>query len=232
MTDSRVDRHPCCRVLELRQYTLHPGGRDVLAGLFERYFLDELAATGMHVPGLFADVADADRLVWLRGFADMTARHQALSDFYLSGRVWREHAAAANATMIDSDDVLLLQPVHLGDGYPEPAADGLAADALESGLVVDVVPLDRLTDGDAATDGVADLVVTAAQAAGAEVLMVAVTHSEPNDFPGLPVRDERVATWLARYPDDDARARVRATLGVESHDEQVHLRPLVGSQIT
>lgn len=232
MTDSHIDRHPCCRVLELRQYTLHPGGRDDLAGLFDRYFLDDLAATGMHVPGLFADLADPDRLVWLRGFADMTARRQALSDFYLTGQVWREHAAAANATMIDSDDVLLLEPVHFGDGYPEPAASGLAADGLESGLVVDVVALDRLTDGDRATDGLADRVVTAAQGAGAEVLLVAVTHPEPNDFPGLPVRDERVAIWLVRYPGDDARARVRAALGVGADDEHVQLRPLVGSQIT
>jgi hypothetical protein len=232
MTDSHVDRHPCCRVLELRQYALHPGGRDPLAALFDRYFLAELAATGMHVPGLFADVSDPDRLVWLRGFADMSRRHQGLSDFYLTGQVWREHAEAANATMIDSDDVLLLRPIHLGDGYPDPEADALTAEGLESGLAVDVLPLERLADSGVTPEGLADHVVTAAQAVGAEVLLVAVTHPEPNDFPGLPVRDEQVAVWLVRYPGDDARDRVRAALGAGPHDEQVPLRPLVGSQIT
>jgi hypothetical protein len=201
-----------------------------LAQLFDRYFLDELAATGMHAPGLFADLADPDRLVWLRGFTDMTARHQALSDFYLTGQVWREHAAAANATMIDSDDVLLLRPVHLGDGYPRPDADALATDGLESDLVVDVLPLDRLIESGGSTDDLAARVVTAAQAERGDVLLVAVTHPEPNDFPGLPVRDDRVAVWLVRYPGDDARARVRAALGVGPDDEQVYLRPLVGSQ--
>ncbi len=200
MTDTQLDRHPCCRVLELRQYALHPGGRDVLSALFDRYFLDELAAIGMHVPGLFADTGDPDRLVWLRGFADMGRRHQALSDFYLTGQVWREHAAAANATMIDSDDVLLLQPVHFGAGYPEPHAHGLEGEGPESGLSIDVLPLQRLADVGVTSEGLADYVVTAAQAVGAEVLLVAVTHPEPNDFPGLPVRDERVAVWLVRYP--------------------------------
>lgn len=232
MADASVEHHPCCQVLELRQYALHPGGRDALVALFDRCFLDGLAATGMHVPGLFADMDDPDRLVWLRGFADMTARHQALSDFYLTGQVWREHAAAANATMIDSDDVLLLQPVHLGDGYPEPVAHRLAADGHESGLVVDVLPLDRLVRAGVTTETVADHVLAATRAAGAEVLLVAVTHPEPNDFPGLPVRDEQVAVWLVRHPADDVREQVRVALGVDPHDEQVHLRPLVGSQIT
>ena len=189
--DPSLDAHPCCRVLELRQYTLHPGGLDTLADLFEHHFLDELAATGMHVPGLFADLDDPDRLVWLRGFPDMAARQRALSDFYLTGGVWREHAAAANATMIDSDDVLLLEPLHLGAGYPIPAAP--PARVLTSGrLVIDVLPLARLHAAGVPVETLVDRVLGAASHEGAEVLLVAVTHPQPNDFAGLPVRDERV----------------------------------------
>jgi hypothetical protein len=232
MADSGLDRHPCCRVLELRQYTLHPGTRDTLVELFDRYFLDELAATGMHVPGLFADLDDPDRLVWLRGSPDLAARHRSLSDFYLTGQVWREHSAAANATMIDSDDVLLLRPAYLGPGYPTPGDEPVAADEPGSDLVVDVQALDRLDDAGLTGDSLVPHVLEAAQAEGAEVLLVAATHPEPNDFPGLPVRDEQVAVWLLRAPTPAARERIRSRLGVRPGDEQRRLRAIVGSQIT
>ena len=34
----------CCPVLELRQYTLKPGQRDVLINLFERHFVESQEA--------------------------------------------------------------------------------------------------------------------------------------------------------------------------------------------
>ena len=224
--------HACCQVLELRQYTLHPGGREPLAALFEQHFLDALEETGMHVPGLFADVDDPDRLVWLRGFPNQAARHRALTDFYLTGSVWREHSAAANATMVDSDDVLLLRPAYVGPRYPHRSAPRLTRpDAAPGSLVVDVVDLGRIERAPWSGSTWVDDLVGLAQAAGAEVLLVAATHPEPNDFPGLPVRDERVGVWLVRYPDAATRDRLRKTLGLGDADEQVHLTALPGSQI-
>src|SRR6476646_230013 len=80
----------CCPIVELRQYTLHPGKRDALIDLFR-------------------DLDNPNRFVWLRGFRDMRSRAQALKNFY-GGPVWKAHCEAANATMIDSDNVLLLHP--------------------------------------------------------------------------------------------------------------------------
>ena len=57
--------------------------------------------------GWFRDIEDPDAFVWLRGFADMEARARALQAFY-RGAVWHEHREAANATMVDFDNVLLL----------------------------------------------------------------------------------------------------------------------------
>jgi NIPSNAP len=99
----------CCPVVELRQYTLHPGKRDVLIDLFDREFIEPQEALGIKVIGQFRDLDRSDRFVWLRGFHDMTSRAKALTDFY-SGPVWKAHREAANATMIDSDNVLLLRP--------------------------------------------------------------------------------------------------------------------------
>src|SRR5947207_301542 len=99
----------CCPIVELRQYTLHPGKRDVLIDLFEREFIETQEAVGSKVIGQFRNVEDPDRFVWLRGFSDMTSRTKALQDFY-GGPVWKTHREATNATMIDSDNVLLLHP--------------------------------------------------------------------------------------------------------------------------
>ncbi len=102
-------------VIELRQYTLRPGRRDELIELFDREFVETQEETGMVVLGQFRDLDDPNRFVWLRGFRDMTARHHALTAFY-GGPVWAEHGPRANATMIDSDDVLLLRPLSAGTG--------------------------------------------------------------------------------------------------------------------
>ena len=98
-----------CAVLELRDYKLHPGRRDELIALFEREFIESQEAEGARVVAQFRDLDRPDHFVWLRGFADMTARRQALEGFY-GGAVWAAHRNAANATMIDSDNVRLLRP--------------------------------------------------------------------------------------------------------------------------
>src|SRR5215469_8417835 len=98
-----------CLVVELRQYTLHDGARERLIDLFEREFIESQEALGIRLCGPFRDLEDPNRFVWLRGFHDMNQRSAMLSAFY-DGPVWRTHRDAANATMVDSDNVLLLRP--------------------------------------------------------------------------------------------------------------------------
>jgi hypothetical protein len=109
-------------VYELRQYTLHPGQRDVLIDLFEREFVETQEAVGMRVPATFRDLGNPDRFVWLRTFSDMPARLEGLAAFY-GGPVWKANRDASNGTLIDSDNVLLLRPTSPGAGF---ALDGLA----------------------------------------------------------------------------------------------------------
>jgi hypothetical protein len=116
-------------VIELRQYTMRPGQRDVLVELFDRYLIAGQEALGMRILGVFHDLDDPDRFVWLREFPDMARRKEALTKFYLEGEVWREHGPAARVTMIDSDDVLLLRPV--GD-FTVPKAERLVVTIQDS----------------------------------------------------------------------------------------------------
>lgn len=115
-----------CTVVELRQYTLHPGRREALIELFDREFVETQEAVGMRVIGQFRDAMRPDRFVWLRGFADMGQRRDALAAFY-GGPTWAANSGSANATMIDFDDVLLLRPAWRGSGVavqqPRPPAE-------------------------------------------------------------------------------------------------------------
>ncbi len=170
------------RIFELRQYTLHPGRRDELIELFEREFVESQEAVGITLIGLFRDAGRPDRFVWLRGFAEMESRREALARFY-DGDVWRLHCDAANATMVDSDNVLLLR-----------SADCEAGIELSSMLVS--APLFCLTYS-FADEG--ELNAFAAEFAGrhraqlerngGSILATFVTEPSENTFPRLPVRE-------------------------------------------
>ena len=103
--------HTSTNLIELRQYLLHAGQRDTLIDLFDREFVETQEAVGMDVLGQFRDPQRPDYFVWFRGFPDMTARHESLTAFY-EGPVWARHRDVANATMIDSDNVMLLRAGH------------------------------------------------------------------------------------------------------------------------
>jgi hypothetical protein len=171
-------------IYELRQYTLHPGRRDTLIELFEREFVESQEAVGMRLVGTFRDLDDPDRFVWVRGFPDMELRRQALTDFYY-GPVWKAHAAAANATMIDSDNVLLLRPV-LDFPATSPFPGGL--------ITVQIGPLPA--------PPVSPTVVAALE-----------TIQVENTFPALPVRaGEDLYVWFWRgSPTDAATLRLAPT---------------------
>ncbi|GAA1142545.1 NIPSNAP family protein [Kribbella jejuensis] len=203
----------CCAVADLRQYTLHPGQRDTLIELFDTYFVEGQEATGMHIAGQFRDLDDPDRFVWIRGFRDLPARAEALNSFYY-GPVWRAHAAAANATMIDSDNALLLKPVRLGPGYP-------ALDAPRTHVTGQPIIAGAVYHRGAADDGFVeyftDHVAPVLTGTGAAPVAVFESLVAENNFPQLPLRDEVVLTWFARFP------------GVSAYDE--HRRQLAASRI-
>ena len=190
-------------VIELRQYTLRPGRRDAMIDLFERVFIETQEAVGIRLIGLFRDLDDPDRFVWLRGFTDMAARKQALEDFYF-GPVWQTHREAANAEIIDSDDVLLLAPAAAGSGFPDTGR----GDDIEAGVILAGVH-DLSGPGELPDRAAFDRHVRAAlTAAGLHPLAVLATEPAENTFPRLPVRtDGPVVVWFASAADQAAADR-------------------------
>lgn len=176
-------------IVELRQYTLHPGQRDVLIELFESELIEPQEAVGMTVLGQFRDLDDDDRFVWLRGFGDMDERARSLGAFY-DGPVWREHRDAANATMIDSSDVLLLRPARPEAGFSlaNDSHHHRAAATRGSGLMALTFTLEPLVKSSDAINAFEREIVPKL-AARAVILGYFVTESAPNTFPRLPVRE-------------------------------------------
>jgi NIPSNAP len=204
----------CCPIIELRQYTLHPGKRDVLIDLFDREFVESQEALGMKVIGQFRDLDNPNRFVWLRGFRDMPSRAQALKDFY-GGSVWKAHREAANATMIDSDNVLLLHPANPTSGFSLESKTRPPAGSNEtrSELIVAVIYyLDAPVDA-GFVEFFEKTMKPEVSSSRASVLAYFVTEHSENTFPALPVREgENVFVWFARFDDPAAYQRHIAAL--------------------
>lgn len=181
-------------LVELRQYTLRGGRRDGFVDRFERSFVESQEVLGARVIGIFRDLDDPDRFVWMRGFETLEARYRALDGFY-SGPVWQANRAAANAEIVDSDNVLLLHPAGPA-ALPGPDKAGL--------IVANIQYLPA-----ALARPYADLFETVIRPriaqAGGQVFGALETDPGPNSYPRLPVREsETVHIWFARFEDEAA----------------------------
>lgn len=202
-------------IVELRQYTLKPGRRETLISLFDREFVETQEATGMTVIGQFRDLDRPDMFVWLRGFKDMEARKQALTAFY-DGPVWAAHKDAANATMIDSDDVLLITPAWPDAGFDlagsRPPADArtMSDDSRLPGFVeISIHHLQAGTEAGFAERFRREAVPQLAER-GLRLLGAFVTLHAENSFPRLPVRaGENVFIAVTGLDEATARAAGR-----------------------
>ncbi|MCW6533662.1 putative quinol monooxygenase [Sphingomonas lycopersici] len=193
-------------VFELRQYTLKGGTRSAFARLFEQQFVTSQDAVGCHVLAVFRDLDDPDRFVWIRGFADMDARKTALQTFY-TGPAWQAHRNAANAMILDSDNVLLLKRI---SGPVGPKALGNKG--------VTRIAIHRLRDVDpAAFAAFFDARMRAEiRAAGGALIATLASEAAANNFPRLPVREhDPVFLWIAHFPDE---------AGERGFDTRLHAR--------
>jgi hypothetical protein len=201
-------------VVELRDYTLHPGAREILVELFDREFVEAQEACGARVIGQFRDLDRPDHFVWLRGFSDMSARKQALTDFY-GGPVWQAHRAAANATMIDSDNVYLLRPAWPGAGFDTEQGTRPApgnATSSETRVIARVYAFDGPVEP-AFVEWFQREVVSLFDELGARTIATLVTEGAENNFPALPVRaGEQVLAWFSRFESQGAFERFLAAV--------------------
>ena len=191
-------------VIELRQYTLHPGQRDRLIELFDPMFVESQEEVGMKVIGQFRDLDDPDKFVWLRGFSDMDGRRDSLTAFY-DGPVWAANRDAANATMVDSDDVLLLRPARPNSAFvlDEDRRPAVGTTSPRPGFVqAALLQLESANDEARAVAFFETEVAPRLGGTHVSTLAYFVTEPSENTFPRLPVRvGEHVFVWFGGVPD-------------------------------
>jgi len=200
-------------IVELRQFTLHSGQRDVLIALFEAEFVESQEVVGMKIVGTFRDLDKPDRFVWIRAFRDMPSRAEGLNAFY-SGPVWKAHGKAAGVTMVDSSNALLLRDARPGSGFTlntprPPKGTTNAASAL---IVANLYYFEAAVEP-SFVEFFERVVQPQLKAAGIPVLASFVSETAPNNFPRLPVREgDRVFVWFSRFSDQADHDRRLAAL--------------------
>jgi hypothetical protein len=203
-------------VVELRRYALHPGQREVLVELFEARFIESQEELGMSLLGQFRDLDDLDSFVWLRGFANMVRRERGLTGFY-GGPVWARYRDQANATMIDSDNVLLLKTPSARAAVNVPERDPVAE--AEAGGVVAAVIAPVTNDDRALTlfereiaaaaigGGTRPAQTTSRACRSARTFMFSSSSSATPTRRASTRRSPHLQTWLASWPTRAGRTR-------------------------
>jgi hypothetical protein len=188
-------------VLELRQYTLRGGQRETLIELFENKFIEPQNAAGATVIGTFRDLDDPDRFVWIRGFENMAGRQTALEAFY-QDPVWLANRAAAAATMVDTDNVLLLRPAATGQGIITTPASRRTD---SRSVIVATIYYLGTVESSAFSHFFDRTILPELAAAGVYPIARLVSEESPNNYPRLAIRDrERVFLWLGRWTSESA----------------------------
>ncbi len=189
-----MDKFP---VIEFRRYTTIEGGQAAFARYFETLFPEAFQQLGALALGQFTENGNPNSFLWLRGFASWEQRAVVNAAFYY-GPVWKEHKATLNGLMTDSDNVLLLRPLHQGSSVPvmatvDPVLEPDGAQGEAAALLCAVRPgqLERFAE-------LAAPAFVAWREAGWREAGTLATLDMPNNFPQLPVRgDGPHLLWLA-----------------------------------
>lgn len=196
-------------VVELRRYTITPGGRQQFGRYFETYFPEAFQQAGAVALGHFYERERADHFTWMRGFPSMPARAQANRAFY-DGPVWQEHRLAVNSYIADSDNVLLLRPLYADSDIPAlPAVDPVAEPMGARGVVV--AQLFPVAPGRLDACALqAETSFAGYRGSGVTEAGILVSSEEANNFPRHPVRsDGPWLVWVGVLRDDAALDALR-----------------------
>jgi hypothetical protein len=181
------------QAIEFRRYVTKGGERAHFAKYFDTYFPEAFEQLGAMVFGQFLDRDNPDHFTWLRGFKDISARPVVNSAFYY-GPLWKEHRLKVNAILPDSDNVMLLRPLHTDRGITVlPAVDPVVEENGAQGVVV--AQIFAVTKGrEEAFAKQAEAAFARYRIAGVHEAGVLVTLDVPNNFPQLPIRTD--GPWL------------------------------------
>lgn len=187
----KAAQRPAFETIEIRRYTLHPGARERLIDLFEREFIETQESCGMVPLGHYRDLDDPDAFVWFRGFATFDSRSECLEAFYVNGKAWAANRDAANSTMIDSDNVLMLRAARPYSGFDLRGLERDSSAAAPTSFVAVSTARVSEEDGDSFASVFERESLGRLERHGSRIAYF-LTEPRPNAFPRLPVREDSV----------------------------------------
>lgn len=196
-------------ILELRMYTVRKGRRDEMIELFDRELIEPREDVGIQIIGQFRDVDNSKRWTWLQGFNDMQSRAEALNAFYTSS-AWKANAKAANATIVDSGNVLLLHPARPDSGFKLKVGKRPPRESTmpQAGFVSATIYYFDEPVSEEFIEYFEEIMRPILKKCGAKLLGYFVTEESPNSYARLAIREgEHVFVWLAGFPESEAHER-------------------------
>ena len=206
-------------IVELRMYTLRKDRRDEMIELFDRALIEPREAVGIRILGQFRDLDKPNRWTWLQGFNDMESRRESLHAFYTSA-AWLENRKAANVTIRDSENVLLLRQVHATSGFKLTPGERppLGSTKAREGFVSVTICYFEQPATPEFIHYFEKTIQPVLTNTGAEVLAYFVTEESPNSYPRLAIREgEHVFVWFTKFRDEESHKRQNEALA-ESKD--------------
>ncbi len=191
------------KVLELRNYLVRHGRRDEFINLFEENFVQSQSILGGYILGQYRVKGADDNFFWIRGFRDMPARYKFLNDFYFGSPSWKQHKSEANSMLLNNDNVYLLQPLDLKDSSND-VASSFNTDwfGREKGVAVVDFYVSN-TKREKLIDLVKKKYAAILDASKIENASFWTSETMPNDFPGLPVfQDKNLLVQIAFYKNE------------------------------
>ena len=190
------------RVIELRNYLIKTGYRDYFIDFFENIAIDTLNARKNYVLGQYRVKSSPDNFLWIRGFDDMTSRLAALDGFY-SSNYWKQHENVPLTYVAGYTNVYLLKPLNLS-GKRTDSTSGFEMDwfGKQKGLAV----VDFYVANEMRTqwiDFVATYYDSVMRASGVTDVSYWISESSPNNFPSLPVfQDKNLLVTITFFKDE------------------------------
>lgn len=212
------------KVIELRNYLIKPGLRDQFIAYFKEHFIGSQVVLEGYPLGEFTIKGKQDRFFWIRGFSDMDTRSKFLPAFY-GGGVWKQYGPAANEMMLEWHHVHLLKPL-------KHMVSSNEFERTNTFLTVDYYP---------AKDGQLDKLIDIFQteyipflkASGIENVSLWITEPRENDFPRLPVIQNKSMLVALTYFKDEAEYELKLDqIHFNSFGSRSHLQECIAGKET
>lgn len=188
-------------VIELRNYVLKQGMRDSFINYFEENLIQSQWALKGFPMAQYRVKGYEDNFFWIRGFENMQERSSFLPSFYF-GPAWKQHKQIPNSLIANNDNVHLLMPITLNDSIVSVSSINSSLLIPKTGIVV----IDFYTANtklELLKKLFANSFLPLLKTIGINDYTLWVSESEPNDFPQLPVfQDKNLLVMITHFKNE------------------------------